>query len=92
MNILDYANNDRSELQNLVEYRHDDTKARLRRSTERMIDRLQDLLSTLDNGRTVNSLGELQGSGNEIDRLCGELSVLASVRDDINRAAMQDDK
>lgn len=46
------------------------TEKQLRSDAEYMIRRMQSLLARLDEGNSVNSLGEIQGSALDIDRLC----------------------
>jgi hypothetical protein len=55
---------------------------RLHGQAERVKARTEDLIANLDQrGReaNINELGELQGSGVELDRLCGEFGVHVQV-------------
>ena len=46
------------------------TERELRSKAESMIRRMQGVLAALDDDRHLNSLGEVQGLGPDIDRLC----------------------
>ena len=62
---LDYFQ--RYRLENKVE----DYKEQLVDKARWLIDDLERLIQHLEEGSTINSLGEVQGKGSEIDRLCG---------------------
>lgn len=44
--------------------------AALKRAAESMIDKMMRLIANVDHDLTVNTLGEVQGRGLEVDRLC----------------------
>ena len=68
-----------------IDYKIKATESRLRAAAEHLATRMTDLVGYLDNDRTINSLGEVQGAGMDVDRLCGELAALKDVRDDLLR-------
>lgn len=58
----------------------------LRSRCETVQRRMVETLAQLDALGHVNSLGVLQGLGSEVDRLCGEYSVLRSTYDKLTSA------
>lgn len=59
----------------------------LRAMAQRIKDRMDALLRTLDQGHMVNSCGVLQSSGSELDSLCGQFEMAKATRDRIERFA-----
>lgn len=66
-----------------VEY----TRGRLERAAERLIDRMESLRRYLNDGMTINSLGEVQGLGQDVDRLCAVLRQQENALETLERVA-----
>lgn len=61
-----------------------DLTVQLRAEAARLSARMLELTERLDNGAIINSLGEVQSRGADIDRLC---ALRAASTDDIRRSA-----
>ena len=55
-----------------------------------LIDDLQRLIQHLEEGSTINSLGEVQGKGGEIDRLCGLYALTRELAEEMRQAREAD--
>ena len=65
-------------------------RARLRQKAQSICDSMEELIRDLDADRTINSLGELQGRGSELDRLCGMYTLVKELARDLAKAREYD--
>jgi len=65
----------------------EDARKSLIAEVEWLIDNLNQSLTKLQAGETVNSLGIIQSRGSTIDRLCGELALATSLTGKVQHAA-----
>ena len=70
-----------------ADYDVEHIEEQLRRKAESIRDRVDDLLRSLDQGYTINSLGVLQSSGVELDSLCAQFEMAKANRYRIERFA-----
>lgn len=56
-----------------------DAEVALQSAAKRVRERAESIEADLDRGRSVNSLGELQGAGPTLDVCCGRLELAASL-------------
>lgn len=59
--------------------RAENAKGRLLDSAAHVQRKMERIIKDINEGSTINSLGELQGSGPEVDRLCGEYCQIVEV-------------
>lgn len=73
----------------LTAERHDleDIRQRLDRAANRLAERMQHVQDALARGYTVNSLGEVQGQGLDVDRLCALYAAKAQSLGTLTRVA-----
>ncbi len=69
----------------------EDYKEQLVAKARWLIDDLERMLQHLEEGSAINSLGEVQGAGSEIDRLCGLYSEVRQLAEEM-RSAREGDK
>ncbi len=69
-----------------VENRLEDYRTALVGKARWLAEDLQRLIQHLEEDSTINSLGEVQGRGGEIDRLCGLYAQFKQLRDELRAA------
>ena len=69
-----------------LENKAQDYKEQLVAKARWLIDDLKRLIQHLEEGSTINSLGEVQGKGSEIDRLCGLYAQTRELAEEMRQA------
>jgi hypothetical protein len=59
----------------------------LKRAAQDMIHQMERLIRNIDEGYTINTLGEVQGRGSEVDRLCAIRGTLFDFRNTLQYVA-----
>ncbi len=70
----------------------EDYKEQLVAKARCLIDDLERMIRHLEEGNSVNSLGEVQGRGSEIDRLCGLYMQTRELAEEMRQARAADEE